>query len=193
MKFVIEHLEKRVWPWCLIEYESIKNIVGEENLIFTNIKRKNKNLEKFGKCFKEKFFEIIKKKKINPKKVCVLDPSAKRTLSSNEATKFDYFVFGGILGDYPPKKRTKKELSPSLKNCVFRNIGKKQFPTDNAVLVVKEITNGKKLSSLKFKDKLEIKINEVESVELPFRYLIHKGKPFIRERLINYLKRKRKF
>ncbi|MEM4182150.1 MAG: SAM-dependent methyltransferase [Candidatus Pacearchaeota archaeon] len=193
MKFVIEHLEKRVWPWCLVEYNSISDIVGKENLIFTNIKRRNKSLEKFGKCYKERFFELIKKRNINTRKVCVLDPTAKEVLSSREAKNFEYFVFGGILGDYPPQKRTKKELSPTLKNCVFRNIGKKQFPTDNAVLVVKEICRGKEFSELKFKDKLEIKINEFESVELPFRYLVYEGKPFIREKLVRYLKRKRKF
>ncbi|MEM4719267.1 MAG: SAM-dependent methyltransferase [Candidatus Pacearchaeota archaeon] len=193
MKFVIEHLEKRLWPWCLIEYESISKIVGRKNIIFTNIKRRNRSLETFGKCYKERFFELINKMKINPKKVCVLDPAAKEVLSPREAKNFDYFVFGGILGDHPPKKRTKKELSPTLKNCIFRNIGKKQFPTDNAVLVLKEIVKGKKFSELKFKDKFEIKINEFESVELPFRYFLYKGKPFIRKKLVNYLKRKRKF
>ncbi len=193
MKFVIEHLEKRVWPWCLIEYESIKDIVGKEKLIFTNIKRRNKNLEKLGKCFKERFFKIVLEKNINPKKVCVFDPQAKKTISPNEAKEFDYFVFGGILGDHPPKKRTKKELSPTLKGCIFRNLGKKQFPTDNAVLVVKKIIEGKKFKDLNFKDKLEIKINEIESVELPFRYMIEEEKPFIREKLLNYIKRKRKF
>lgn len=193
MKFVIEHLERRVWKWCLIEYENISKIVGKENLWITNIKRKNKKLEKIAIIFKERFSDIILNKKLNEKKICVLDPQAEKELSPKEAKNFEYFVFGGILGDHPPKKRTKKELSIFLKNCEKRSLGKKQFPTDNAVAVVKEIINGKKLSELKFKDRLEIKLNEIETVELPFRYLILNGRPFISEKIIKYLKNKKGF
>ena len=62
-------------------------------------------------------------------------------------------MFGGILGDYPPRKRTKEELK--LK-CERRNLGKEQMATDNAVFVVKEILNGRKISDLKFQDGVEI-------------------------------------
>ena len=65
--------------------------------------------------------------------------------------------------------------------------------TDNAVAVVKEIVNGKKLKELKFKDKLEIRINKVESVILPYRYLIIKNKPFILKELVEFIKKKKSF
>ena len=39
MKFIIEHLEKKLFEWCLIEYEHISKIVGKNNLIITNVKK----------------------------------------------------------------------------------------------------------------------------------------------------------
>ncbi|MEM4331054.1 MAG: SAM-dependent methyltransferase [Candidatus Pacearchaeota archaeon] len=191
--FVIEHLEKRIWKWCIFEYKSISNIVGKENLWITNIKRKNKNLEGLGKIFKERFFLLMKEKNIDETKVCVLDPQAEKELTPEESKNFDYFVFGGILGDFPPKKRTKKELSSFLISCEKRNIGKKQFPTDNAVLVVKKIIEGVPLKEMRFKNKFVLKINDYESIELPFRYLVLNEKPFISEEIVNYLKKKRSF
>jgi len=185
--FIIEHLEPRVWKWCIREYKSISDIVGKKNLWFTNIKRGSKILEKYGKVFKKSV------KEMNLKNMCVLDPAAKKTLSPKNSKEFEYFIFGGILGDYPPKKRTKKELTKFLPNAKEMNIGKKQFPTDNAVYVVKEISNGKNLSDLKFKNKIEIRKNNIESVILPFNYVLIDGKPLIRKEIVNYLKRKRGF
>jgi len=97
------------------------------------------------------------------------------------------------LGDYPAKKRTKEKLTRFVKNAAARNIGKKQFSTDNAVYVVKQIVNGKSLQELKFKDRIEIQKNNVESFILPYRYALLNGKPLISKELIKFLKRKRGF
>ena len=186
--YIIEHLEPRIWKWCLIEYKNISKIVGKENLWFTNIKRKNRNLESLGKVIRESVT------KLNLKNICVLDPEAGKLLEPAEAKSFDYFIFGGILGDYPPRKRTKSELTKFIKNAEARNIGEKQFSTDNAVLVVKEIAeNHRNLNDLKLKNKLTIKINDIESVDLPFCYPIINGKPQISPELVKFLKRKRGF
>lgn len=185
--YIIEHLEPKVFKWCLIEYKNISKIVRKENLWFTNVKRKNKNLEKLGKVFKESV------SKLNLKNACILDPETNKTLSPNEAKKFDYFIFGGILGDYPPRKRTTPELTSKIKNAEVRNIGKKQFSTDNAVLVTKEIVKGTSIEKMKFVDKLTIDINDIESIELPYSYPIIKGKPQISQELVSYLKKKKSF
>ncbi len=182
--FVIEHLDGKLWKWCLIEYKHISKIVGKRNLLFTNIK--NKELSKYGKVTKKSVSEL------DLKNACVLDPDAKKTLTPKEAKKFKYFIFGGILGDYPPKKRTKKELTKKL-NFAARNIGKKQFSTDNAAAVAKEITKGKKLQDLNFKDKIEIQLGKYDSVILPYRYLLVNNKPLISKELIEYLKRRNEF
>ena len=185
--YIIEHLEPRVGKWALIEYRNISKIVGASNLWFTNIKRKNTNLEKLGRVFKESVAEL------DLKNVCVLDPEASQTLEPKEAKSFNYFVFGGILGDYPPRKRTKSELTGKIKNAETRNIGKKQFSTDNAVYVVQEIANGKNLEDMKFKYKVEIRINDVESIILPYLYPVVNGKPLMSPELIHFLKHKKGF
>ena len=185
--FIIEHLEPRVFEWCLIEYKHISKIVGKENLWFTNIRSKKgaASLEQYGRRIQESVSTL------DLKHACVLDPAAHKTLQPGEAKKFKYFIFGGILGDNPPKERTKKELTPLLPYAAVRNIGKEQMSTDNAVRVVKEIARGKKLSELKFQDGIEIPLNRVESVLLPYRYRLVRGKPFISAELIRYLKRKK--
>lgn len=182
--FIVEHLEPRLWKWCLIEYKHISKIVGKNHSLFTNIK--SKELSKFGKTIKNSVSSL------NLKNACILDPDAKKTLTPKDAKKFEYFIFGGILGSYPRRKRTKEELSKKL-DFTSRNIGKKQFSTDNAVCVVKEIIKGNKLKDLRFKDKIEIKLGKYDSVVLPYRYLVINNKPLISEELIKYLKRKRGF
>jgi ribosome biogenesis SPOUT family RNA methylase Rps3 len=188
--YIIEHLEPELFEWCLIEYEHISELVGKNNLWFTNIKteKDRKKLEKLGKVFSESIRDI----KLDWKKACILDPEAKKTLEPDD--NFSYYIFGGILGDYPPKKRTKKELTKFISDAEQRNIGKKQMSTDNAVFTVKQIAeNRKKFSELKFTDKVSIEINEVESVELPYRYNIEDGKPFMSPKIKEYLRKKKGF
>ena len=184
---IIEHLEPEIWPWCKIEYESISKIIPKEQLWFTNIKQKSNFLEKLGKVSKQSVINM------NLKNVCILGPDAKQTLSPKETKSFKYFIIGGILGDYPPKKRTKVELTNNLKQAKVRNLGKKQFSTDNAVYVLNEIINGKELKDIKFQNKITIKINEIESIDLPYYYPLVNGKPRISEKLLDYIKNKKDF
>ncbi|MDO8740669.1 MAG: SAM-dependent methyltransferase [Candidatus Woesearchaeota archaeon] len=189
-KFVIEHLEKKLYKWCFLEYGNIAKIVGKGNIIFTNIKNKKEllKLKKLGNACKESVFDF----KFNKNKTCVLDPNSKKTLTPAIARKFDYFIFGGILGNYPPEKRTKRLLTEKLKFESF-NIGKKQMSTDNAVLAVKLIIDGVPLEKIKFKDNIKIKTGRNEEVILPYRYVVLNGKIFISEELIKSLKNGKKF
>ncbi len=188
--FIIEHLESKLWPWCLIEYESISNIVGKRAW-FCNIKSEKdaRKLSSYGRAISQS----LKGLNINMKYACVLDPLAKKTLSMKEASRFQYFIFGGILGDQALNGRTKRELTRFLKKAQSRNLGPGQFSTDNAVYVVREIVKGKELKDIKFKDGIEIKINKIESVILPYRYPIINGKPKISAKLVKYLKNKKGF
>jgi len=182
--YIIEHLEQKLWPWCVIEYKHISKIAGKNNLWFTNIKKRDiKRLIKYGKAFTKSI------KNIKIENSCILDPCAKNILTYKDAKKTKYFIFGGILGDYPPRKRTKSELSILFKNTEKRNIGKDQLSTDNAVYVVKQISKGKKLRDIKFQDEVEIKVNNIESTILPFKYPLINGKPNISHELVRYLRR----
>ena len=183
--FIIEHLEPELYDWCLIEYENISKIVGKENLWFTNIEDSDeKKLIKLGKVFKES----VRSMDLNNS--CILDPESNVLLSTENSSPIQYFIFGGILGDYPPRKRTELELSNFMKKIKTFNIGKEQMSTDNAVYTVKKIIVGTNFSDLKFQDKIEIKINKKLSTELPYRYNIVNEKPLISEKLIKLIKKR---
>jgi ribosome biogenesis SPOUT family RNA methylase Rps3 len=183
--FIIEHLEKELWPWCLIEYKHISKLVGKKNLWFTNIKEKNSSkLEKYGSVFHESVRDL------NLKNSCILDPESSIMLTPQNSKSIQYFIFGGILGDYPPKKRTKEELTNILPKIKSFNIGKEQMSTDNAVYTVKQIIDGKNLASLKFQNNIEIKINKILSTQLPYKYNLINGKPLISKELTKFIKKR---
>lgn len=181
--FVIENLDFPVKEWSTLEYKHISESVGKENIWFTNMKDYSGILNSYGKIFQESV------KQIDPKNACILDPEAPTLLTPEEAKTFDYFIFGGILGDNPPRKRTELELTPFLKNAKPRNLGKAQMSTDSAVYVVKQIAQGKNLKDIKFQDELTIEINEVESTTLPYHYPLINGKPYISKELIEFIKK----
>lgn len=198
MEFVIEHMEPELFEWCLIEYEHIFKIVGKWNLVFTNIKNKKdeNKLKKFGNVFNERFSELNDILNFNKNKICVLSQYAKKPLATDDKNKFDYLLFGGILGDNPAKRRTEDIVKGLKKNKIKfgeRNLGAVQMPTDNAVYVSKKILDGAKISDLKFTDEVEIQINENESVNLPFRYMIDNNKLVISEKLVEHLRNREKF
>ena len=192
MKFVIEHLEPELYEWCLIEYRHISEIVGKSNLIFTNIKNKKEGdkLKKYGTVYKKSISEL------NFKSICVLSQYSKKILTTSDKNKFQYFVFGGILGDNPAKKRTNimiKNLKSKKIKFDERNLGKRQMPTDAVVYVAKKIIDGKKLNDFKFADEAEIQINKNESIILPFRYVVDNGKVIISEKLVGHLRKRKEF
>ena len=142
MRFIIEHLEPKLYDWCLIEYWHISKIVGEESTIFTNIDKKNiKKLQKYGTVYEKNISEL------NFGKICILSQYSRKKLTTKDKNKFQYFVFGGILGDNPAQKRTSiliKNLKKSKIKFETRNLGNKQMPTDAAVYVAKKILDGMK-------------------------------------------------
>ena len=167
--FIIEHLEPKMYPWCVLEYKHISEIVGKRNLIFTNIKSGTEKLKKLGKVEKKPI------RMLKLRRACILDPSAKKLLTPEDKKKYDYFIFGGILGDNPQRFRTKKELTGVLKLPAF-NLGNKQMSTDTAVYVTKKILDGRKFRDFKFVEEIEFEDKDGCFVGLPFRYVVEKGK-----------------
>ncbi|MFH1066084.1 MAG: SAM-dependent methyltransferase [Nanoarchaeota archaeon] len=198
MKYVIEHFGK-AFKWHLIEYEHISKLVGKENLIFTNVKGKKEALSAFGETRKESIAELCEHASGDPNEVrnlgfpdvCILDPASDKILTPEDCKRFKYLVFGGILGDYPPRERTKELLTCRMKNVETRNLGKEQMPTDNAVYAAKLIAEGKRFEDIKFIDTIEIDVRKGLSVELPFRYISINGKPLVSEKLVEFLKKRR--
>lgn len=137
-KFIIEHLEPFLSKWCLIEYENISKYVGKENLIITNLPPEDhKKLKHLASELQE---DSVLTMQLN--NTCLLEPQTPKILKPKDS--FDYFIFGGILGDYPEQGRTEKYLTSKLNTSKLikpttRNLGKKQMSTDTAVLVTKII------------------------------------------------------
>ncbi len=186
MKYIIEHLDGRVYKWCYLEYKHISDTVGKSNLIFTNVKGEagRKLLSKLGKVHKESVTQL------NLKNICILDPVAKQTITTKDTKKFDYVIFGGILGDYPMRQRTKDELSDRLPYAKTRNLGKKQMSTNTAVYVVCGISKGKNLKDFNWQDDLVIPTGKGEEVILPYRYVKEKDKVVMPKGLIRHIKKK---
>jgi ribosome biogenesis SPOUT family RNA methylase Rps3 len=181
MKFIIEHLEDEVWDWCVLEYKHMSSIVGKDNLIFTNVPQKEAHkLEKFGTVHTES----VRSLKLNLAKCCLMEMVTDKVLVSSDKNKFDYFIFGGILGDHPPQGRTK--VLHDL--CEMRSLGREQMSTDTAVLVTHMILDGKKLSDIEFKDTIELELKDGEDIQLPYRYVIQNGKPVLPPGLFEMLR-----
>lgn len=180
MIYIIEHLDDEVYEWSLLEYRHISKVVGKENLWFTHVKDgpDAMKLRPLGKVFKESVLSM------NLQKACLLDPAAKNLLVPGDTKHFDHMVFGGILGDNPPRGRT-KELQ-AIKDS--RNLGAEQMSTNTAVYVTKKIVEGTPFEKIDFVDTLIIPTDEGEEVELPYRYVFENGEPVLPEGLIEKLK-----
>ena len=141
-------------------------------------------------------------------RICLLDPKAPVGLSVCDAglhtsaaaaehtdAPFTHFLFGGILGDDPPRDRT-----ASLRQLGFpgRHLGSVQMSTDTALGVTKRVVeDGLRLGlaemdgqrgadaptdgtgALEFIDSPELHFGRGESVELPYRYLASAGGPLM--------------
>lgn len=183
MKYVIEHMDPELWEWSSIEYMHAADAVGKDNFMVTNVKEEDQAKLPGVECKQETMDSL------GLKRVCILDPAAEKMLSPSDRDEFDYLVFGGILGNYPPEERTKDLV---VSGAERRHLGPDQFSTDNAVMVAKQIIDGKEFESLEFMDEFVIPIEEGEDageeIILPFKYLLVDGEPFISPKIIEYVK-----
>lgn len=115
---------------------------------------------------------------VDIKQVCLLDPKADQELSPEDGDgRFKCFLFGGILGDEPPRDRT-GELR--VLGFPARRLGPVQMTTDTALGVTKLVVKDKiKVDEIPYIDYPTIKFNAKESVEMPFRYIVKDGKPLL--------------
>lgn len=181
-KFIIEHLDPELFDWCFLEYQHISEIVGKENAIFTKIQEEDREkLSPFGEVHTKNV------KELGLQNGCILDPYAKEQLKPEDKKKFEYFIFGGILGNNPAQKRT--ELLTKQLDFPTRNLGEKQMSTDTAVFVTKKVLEGRKLKDFHFVDQLEIEVQEGESVELPYRYVVEDKKVILSDKLVEHIRK----
>ncbi|KAI0012279.1 DUF431-domain-containing protein [Xylariaceae sp. FL0662B] len=121
-------------------------------------------------------------------RVCLLDPQAGRDLRPEDAGEFDAFLFGGILGDDPPRDRTSELRKKGFKG---RRLGPVQMTTDTAVRVTRMVVEEQfALDKIPYLDFPELKFNDHESTEMPFRYVKgDDGKPVMPEGMVELIKK----
>ncbi|KAL5120171.1 hypothetical protein ACEQ8H_001997 [Pleosporales sp. CAS-2024a] len=188
--FVVEHLDPELEAWSSLEYRTIANESHASGATFllssvpTALKLPEHLQAAPGFHVDNRGIEDIYAD--NKARVCLLDPAAATDLSPDDGDAFDIFLFGGILGDDPPRDRT-SELRK--KGYQGRRLGPVQMTTDTAVRVTRLVVQDKiPVDQIAFVDHPELKINKNESTQMPFRYVMGEdGRPIMPEGMVELI------
>ncbi|KAL1948516.1 hypothetical protein VTO73DRAFT_12591 [Trametes versicolor] len=187
--YIIEHMEeddetsKSIPKWVELEYSHMRSFAGPDATVqFTHLSPTSCNTltSLFAQnpdpsrapahAHQKSVLQLMEEKGVPLEKVCLLDPRAEKELSPEDGDgRFEWFLFGGILGDDPPRDRTGE-----LRVLGFpgRHLGPVQMTTDTALGVTKIVVQDKKpLSDIPFIEFPTIVFNAKESVEMPFKYI----------------------
>ncbi|ORY10872.1 SAM-dependent RNA methyltransferase [Clohesyomyces aquaticus] len=189
--FVVEHLDPELEEWSSLEYSSIAAECHDSGARFllssvpTSLKLPERLQQAQGLAVETRGIEEIYADQKD--KVCLLDPAASKDLSPDDGDTFDIFLFGGILGDDPPRDRT-SELRK--KGYHGRRLGPVQMTTDTAVRVTRMVVQDRvAVDKIPYVDHPELKVSKNESTEMPFRYVIGKdGQPIMPEGMVDLIK-----
>ncbi|KAF5310312.1 hypothetical protein D9611_012033 [Ephemerocybe angulata] len=195
-KYVIEHMEddeetsKAIPPWVELEYAHMRILAGPDAEVhFTHLSKasstslntifsSDENSEGKAKatCHSQGLVDMMKERGIPIEKVCLLDPKAEKVLAPEDGDgEFEWFLFGGILGDDPPRDRTGELRVLGFPN---RHLGPVQMTTDTALGVTKLVVQDKiPLNKIPYVNQPTITFNAKESVEMPFRYIADGSEP----------------
>ena len=183
-KIVVEHLEPKLSDWLLFEYENAAKL--GKNILFTNVKSGRAKFKRFSEVESRSVLEIFPQERL-----VILDPLAKKRLAHDDLAGGAIAVIGGILGDHPPRGRTRALLTSKAPKAKIRNLGRDQFPIDSAVYVVQTIMQEKELSTIPIKRglilRVKLKPSGVYEVELPYVYPIVANKPLVSKKILKYL------
>jgi len=179
---IIEHLEDVLSPWLFYEYKHSAEIYPK--LLITNVR------DYLERIVLSEYCNAISLSitDIPFKKIVVLDPLADEPLTQDDF-KNSVIVVGGILGDHPPRGRTRELLSSKVR-CETRTLGEGQFSIDSAVYIASMVEKGISIDSIDFVDGFQINIpgKYERIIELPYRYPIVNGRVLISEELLKYIR-----
>ncbi|KAI1372020.1 DUF431-domain-containing protein [Hypoxylon crocopeplum] len=192
--YIVEHLDPELGQWSELEYIAIAEETQRAGNTFmlSSLSQGFKVPEKLARIptFKaeQRGAEDIYGEQGLKERVCLLDPQAEKDLNPDDKTEFDVFLFGGILGDDPPRDRTSELRKKGFKG---RRLGPVQMTTDTAVRVTRMVIEEQfTLSKVPYTDFPELKFNEHESTQMPFRYVKDgDGNPIMPEGMVDLIKK----
>jgi len=178
---VIEHLEPVLTPWAYLEYRHAAELAGE--LVVTNVKDESERrcVEKFAEVHPHSIKDLAPSEDL-----LILDPQAEALLSPPDLQRYEYVVVGGIMGDFPPRGRTRRLLTAAIRGATSRSLGPCQFSVDGAVFTALEIARGLELRRLWVTLGLTLEGEGVE-VHLPFCYPLSEGRAVVSHDLLTYV------
>ncbi|GAA5888209.1 hypothetical protein JCM5296_000230 [Sporobolomyces johnsonii] len=204
--YVIEHMEDdnsdHSFPhWIALEYAQMLRLAHPSTVIFSSLSpnsvkslseqliAKGANPNQF-RAETRSVQELMQLEGVELNRVCLLDPRAESVVGPDDGKAFDWFLFGGILGDDPPRDRTGILRAHGYPG---RHLGPVQMTTDTALGVTKLcVQDGRKLSEIPFVDHPTITFPGIanESVEMPFRYVVDDktGEPILPEGMREHLR-----
>ncbi|RAL59380.1 hypothetical protein DID88_006869 [Monilinia fructigena] len=190
--YIVEHLDEELGPWSELEYITIakeSNQAGAKfclssippTLTIPEVLKAVPGFTADGRSVETLYVE-------NKFRVCLLDPSANKELSPEDGDLFDVFLFGGILGDDPPRDRTSELRKKGFEG---RRLGPIQLTTDTAVRCTRMVVQDKiPLDKIPYVDYPELRVNKNESTEMPFRYVKDaNGKPIMPDGMVELIKK----
>lgn len=150
-----ENTPESLPPWVMLEYTHIlertyskdhQNTVLYSNLSSTSASSLQSKMDNAAtsssssqlprskvQCLSDSIEKVTGQGDIPPaSRICLLDPRAEKAISPEDAQLFDGFLFGGILGDDPPRDRTKELRKLGYEG---RHLGSVQMTTDTACYV----------------------------------------------------------
>ena len=179
---IIAYCEEELSEWLWLEYKHSSDI-WEGDVVFTNVSGKMKErLADIGRVDERAFSEVFTN-------VIVLDPGASEALKPHDFDDSEGVVVGGILGYDVPKGRTEELVTHKAPMAKVRNLGEKQLTIDQAALVAKLVSMGTQLSEIEITDSVEVARDDIESILLPYGYVIMEGKVLLTPGLRDYLLR----
>ncbi len=185
---VIDNWESCPTPWLLSEYAYVAELFGEA-VVITNVRdeRMLRALDKVARATELSLRELLEVEGIPQERVVVLDPSAGEKLSPEDVRRADVVVIGGIMGDHPPKGRTRELISARNPNAVLRSLGKEQLTIAGSAYVLKRVSEGCDVGDidLRFGLTIELKVlNADVIVYLPYVFPYERGRPILPRRYL---------
>ncbi len=180
---IVDNWEERLSPWLLSEYRFVADLF-RGSVVFTNVvcEEMLQALRPLAEATSKSVREFLATNDIPLSKVLVLDPAAEEELSPEDLGKVNVVVIGGIMGDHPPKRRTRELITSRLPGALARNLGREQLTIAGAAYVLKKVSEGYALKDLDLRFGLTVRLNVLNAdveIFLPYAFPYEWGKPVL--------------